>query len=346
VRSGQTKEDAEEVALAILDDHPLGHADWGTAKVQGTKLTPGQKITFTWEEVYSIGVANYGQADYTKLPAGLYRFRMEELDLMGIPSRHSSSRLVIVPVAAWKTFWFWVAVGVALIAVIAGVWRLAGAQKMKRHVQELERQRALEQERVRIAQNIHDDLGARVTEISLLSSAAQLKPDLSAEEARSQFGSLSRLTNDLVRALYETVWAVNPKNDDLDSLTSFVCQLAEQMCSQAQLRCRMEIPELHSTIPVASTVRHNVIMAVKEAIHNVIKHGHASEVQIRMEESKGVFTVEVSDNGRGFDPATTAHGNGLENMERRLQSLNGDCSVTSRPGGGTKVKLVFPLPVS
>jgi signal transduction histidine kinase len=332
---------SEEVALAILDDHPQGHADWGTAKAQGPKLTPGQKLTFEWEEIYSIGTADYGRADYANLPAGLYRFRMEALDLMGVPT---GSRLVIVPVAAWKTFWFWVAVGVAVVAVVVVIWRLSGAQKMKRQVQELERQRALEQERVRIAQNIHDDLGARVTEIALLSSSAQLNPRLSAEEARTKFGAMSRLTNDLVRALYETVWAVNPKNDDLDSLASFVCQLAEQMCSQAQLRCRLEPPNLSADIPLGSTVRHNVIMAVKEAIHNVIKHGHASEIQIRMEEVKGVFKIQVSDNGGGFDPASTVRGNGLENMDRRLQSLHGSCSVESQPGAGAKVTFEFPLP--
>jgi signal transduction histidine kinase len=336
----------DEVALAIVDDYPQGHVDWNTSKDEGLKLTPGQKLTLTWEEVYSIGSADFGRADYVKLPAGLYRFRMEALDLMGMPTGRGNSRLVIVPVAAWKTFWFWASVGVALLGVAAVIWRLAESQKMKRQVQELERQRALEHERLRIAQNIHDDLGARVTEIALLSSSSQLKPDLSLEEARAQFGSLSRLTNELVRALYETVWAVNPKNDDLDSLTSFVCQLAEQMCSQAQLRCRMEIPDVRADIPVASTVRHNVVMAVKEAIHNVIKHGQASEIQIRMEEAEGVFKILVSDNGCGFDPATTVRGNGLDNMARRLQSLQGTCSVESRPGAGTKVILAFPVPVS
>jgi signal transduction histidine kinase len=335
----------EEVALAILDDHPQGHADWGTAKVQGPKLTAGQKLTFEWEEIYSIGVADYGRADYLNLPAGLYRFRMEALDLMGVPTGRSSSRLVTVPVAAWKTIWFWVAVGVALFAVAAGSWRLSGWRRMKRQVQELERQRALEQERLRIAQNIHDDLGARVTEIALLSSSAQLKENLSAE-ARAEFGAVSRLTNDLVRAMYETVWAVNPKNDHLDSLASFVCQMANQMCAQAHLRCRLEIPDLRDDVPVASHVRHNIIMTVKEAIHNVIKHGHASEIQIRMQETKGVLNIQVSDNGCGFDPATTAHGNGFDNMERRSRSLQGNCSVESRPGMGTTVTLEFPLPAA
>jgi signal transduction histidine kinase len=335
----------EEVALAILDDHPRGHADWNTGKMRQPSLTPGDKLTIAWEEVYSVGMADYGRAEYTQLPAGLYRFRMEALDLMGLPTGRSVSRLVTVPVAAWRTFWFWVAIGVALLAAVAGVWRLVEARKMERRVQELERQRALEQERLRIAQNIHDDLGARVTEIALLSSSAQLKPNLS-EEARAQFGAVSRMTNDLVRAMYETVWAVNPKNDHLDSLASYVCQMADQMCAPAQLRCRLEIPDLTADIPVASSVRHNVIMAVKEAIHNVIKHGQASEIQIRMQEEKGVLTLQVNDNGCGFDPATSVRGNGLDNMERRLRSLHGSCSIDSRPGAGTRLTFTVPLPAA
>jgi signal transduction histidine kinase len=334
-----------EVALAILDSNPQGHADWNTAKVQGLELTPGETLTFEWEEVHSIGMADFGRADYTNLPAGLYRFRMEALNLMGVPTGRNVSQLVIVPVAAWKTFWFWIAVGVALFAVAAGSWRLVEWRQMKRQVQDLERLRDLEQERFRIAQNIHDDLGARVTEIALLSSSAQLKPNLS-PEARAEFGAVSRLTNDLVQALYETVWAVNPKDDHLDSLGSFVCQMANQMCAQAQLRCRLEIPDLPTDVAVASPIRHNVIMAVKEAIHNVIKHAHASEIQISIQQTRRALTLQISDNGCGFNPAVTVHGNGLDNMERRLRSLSGSCSVTSQPGAGTKVIFEFPLPVA
>jgi signal transduction histidine kinase len=334
-----------EVALAILDDHPTGHADWNTAKVQGPELTPGEKLTLQWEEIYSIGSADYGRVDYTNLPTGLFRFRMQVLNLMGVPAGREISQLVTVPVAAWKTLWFWVAAGLGLFMITAGSWRLSAWRRMKRQVQELERQRDLEQERFRIAQNIHDDLGSRVTEIALLSSSAQLKPNLS-HEARAEFGAVSRLTNDLVRALYETVWAVNPKNDHLDSLASFVCQIANQMCAQAQLRCRLQIPDLPAEIPVTSHIRHNVIMAVKESIHNVIKHGHASEIQIGIQQAGKVLTLQVSDNGCGFDPAVIVRGNGLDNMERRLRSLQGSCSITSRPGAGTKVILEFPLPVS
>ena len=334
-----------EIALAILDTNPQGHADWNTIKGLGPELTPGEKLMFQWEEVYSIGKADFAKVDYTNLPSGLYRFRMEVLNFMGVPTGLNSSRLVTVPVAAWKTLWFWVAVGVALFTLAAGSWRLSGWRRMKRQVQDLERLRDLEQERFRIAQNIHDDLGARVTEIALLSSSAQMKPNLSAE-ARAEFGTVSRLTSELVQALYETVWAVNPKDDHLDSLASFVCQMANQMCVQAQLRCRLEIPDLPADVPVASPIRHNVIMAVKEAIHNVIKHGHASEIQISIQQTGRVLTLQISDNGCGFNPAVTLHGNGLDNMERRMRSLQGSCLVVSQPGAGTKVTFEFPLPAS
>jgi signal transduction histidine kinase len=335
-----------EVALAILDDHPQGHADWNTAKVPGLELTPGEKLTFAWEEVYSIGVADYGRADYTNLPAGLYRFRMEALDLMGRPTGRGNSRLVSVPVAAWKTPWFWVAAGVALFAVAAGSWRLSSWRRMKRQVQELERQRVLEQERFRIAQDIHDDLGARTAQISLLSSAAQERESLTVAEARAELGMVSRMSRELVAALYETVWAVSPENDHLDSLVSYVCQVADQMCAVANLKCRFEMPETPPGIFIAGPIRHNVIMAVKEAIHNVIKHGHATEIQVHIQHVNGVLRIQVSDNGCGFDPAAQARGNGLKNMERRMRATGGRCSVASQPGAGTRISIELPLPVS
>jgi signal transduction histidine kinase len=335
-----------EVALAILDDHPLGHADWGTAKLQGPKLTPGQKLTFEWEEVYSIGVADYGRADYMNLPAGLYRFRMEALDLMGIPTGRGFSRLVIVPVAAWKTLWFWVAIGVALCGMATVGWRLVESRRMKRQVMDLERQRALEQERFRIAQDIHDDLGARVAQISLLSSTAQEKESLSVAEAREELGMVSRMSRELVAALYETVWAVSPENDHLDSLVSYICQVADQMCAVAGIKCRFAIQDMPPAIFIPGPVRHNVIMAVKEAIHNVITHGRASEIQIGIRKEQEILSIQVSDNGCGFDPGTSGRGNGLANMERRLRSIGGRCVVVSQPGAGTKVTFEFPLPIS
>ncbi len=334
----------KETTLAIVDVDPVGHADWNSPRIKlpDRKIIPGDPLTFEWEEAYSIGMTDYGSVDYRNIPAGLYRFRIVGLDVMGLPNGRELSVPVQVPVAYWQTGWFWMAAFLALVGLVAGALRLTESRKMNRRIQIVERQRALDQERLRIAQDIHDDLGARVTEISLLSSAAQLKAGFS-EEARAEFGSVCRMSRDLVQALYETVWAVSPENDHLDSLANYVCQMANEMCAQPHLKCRLEIPELPADVPVNSHVRHNVIMAVKESIHNAIKHANATELRIQIQLDGLKLSIEVSDNGKGFDASSKLRGNGLANMERRMHAAGGEFAIESSAGQGTKVHLELPL---
>ena len=150
---------------------------------------------------------------------------------------------------------------------------------MRREMVRLKQQRALEQERLRIAHDIHDDLGARVTQISLLSAMAQDNPAFP-EKARADFDKISKMSRELVSALYETVWAVNPENDNLDALGNYLCQMVKQLCERTPLRCRFHVLDLPHEVQVSSQTRHNISMAVKEAVHNIIKHAKASEVTI------------------------------------------------------------------
>ena len=117
---------------------------------------------------------------------------------------------------------------------------------MRRELTRLESQHALEDERVRIARDIHDDLGARVTQISLVSGLAQADPGLS-EKARADFNAISGMARELVSALYETVWAVNPQNDNLDALGNYVCQMVDRLCDNAQLPRRLRVPSCPPT---------------------------------------------------------------------------------------------------
>jgi len=231
---------------------------------------------------------------------------------------------------------------VAAAGLTVGGWRLASWRKIKRQLEAVEKQRAVEQERVRISRDIHDDLGARVTQISLLTSAAQQKQNLSAE-AREDFGSVAKMSRELVAALYETVWAVSPENDHLDSLASYLCQLANQMCEQAQLKCRLEVPDFPTDFPVNSQTRHNLVMAVKESIHNTVPHAQASEVLLRVHFQARRLSIDVSDNGRGFDVSARCSGNGVRNIERRMAMIGGRASVKSQMNAGTQVHLELVL---
>jgi len=216
--------------------------------------------------------------------------------------------------------------------------------RMRRAMFQLEQQRALERERLRIARDIHDDLGARVTEISLLSGMAENNLGFS-EQARGEFSGISLKSRDLVAALYETVWAVNPENDNLEAVGNYLRQRITSQCTQAQLRCRLHISQLPRNIEISSRIRHNISMAAREAMHNVIKHARASQVTVHISFSEMLLTVSIQDDGCGFDITTIPTGNGLVNMKQRLEDIGGSCLIENAPTTGTTVQfrlLVHP----
>jgi signal transduction histidine kinase len=330
-------------AFAVLDEDALGNAEWRSFKSIAPAVTPGDQLLIEWNELFSIGLSGVTSAYYRSLPPGDFQFRVAEATVLGVPTGAEASLKVNVPLPFWKMVWFWVTVAAVGVAISVASGRYIAWHRMQREMILLQHQRSLEQERVRIAQNIHDDLGARVTQISLLSGMAQGNPGLP-EKARADFDSISRMARDLVTALYDTVWAVNPENDNLDALGNYLCQMVNQLCSQAQLRCRVHVEELPRDVQLSSQTRHNITMAVKEAMHNVIKHARASEVTLHAAYFGNLLTVSLQDNGCGFQVAGNLPGNGLTNMKRRLQEIGGTCTIESQPGHGTTVQLRMEVP--
>jgi signal transduction histidine kinase len=329
-------------AFAVLDDDPTGHAEWHNIIERAPGVAPGDHLVIEWNEMFSLGMGNIRVAHYDSLPTGKFRFRVAEVSPMGIPTEAEASLAVIVPPPFWKEPWFWTMTCLAVAILLAALARYVIRHRMRAEMLRLENQRALEQERLRIAHDIHDDLGARVTQISLLSAMAHDNPSFP-EKARTSFDQISRMSRDLVSALYETVWAVNPENDNLDALGNYLCQMVNQLCEQGQLRCRLHVLELPREIQISSQTRHNISMAVKEAVHNVIKHARASEVTVRIAWSAMLLTLSVQDDGCGFESGDHPAGNGLANMKRRLENIGGNCRIDSRPGLGTTVHLSLSL---
>ena len=151
------------------------------------------------------------------------------------------------------------------------------------------------------------------------------------------------MTRELVSALYETVWAVNPENDNLDALASLSLPDEQPICSQAQLRCRLEVPELPPGIPLSSHVRHNLIMAVKEAIHNVIKHARATEVRLRIAFEASALSIAFKMTAAASTRRPARPGTAWANLKRRMQAIGGSFTIESRLGAGTTVSLRLPV---
>ena len=339
VKFGQ---DPETRAFAILDDSPISHAEWRTIRESAPKVNPGDRLVVEWNEMYTMGITDVRAVHFYDLPVGVYQLHIQCCNIMGVPIANEINLKVTVPQPFWRKPWFW-GLGLFCTAAIAmGIGRYVIRRKMQAEMLRLKNEQALERERLRIAHDIHDDLGARVTQISLLSAMSQDNPNFP-DKARADFDQISQMSRELVSALYETVWAVNPENDNLDALGNYLCQMVNQLCERTGFRCRFHVVDLPREIEVSSQIRHNISMAVKEAVHNVIRHAKATEVTIGIAFDDGVLTVTVRDNGAGFQPGGKVSGNGLTNMRRRLSDIGGDCAIESQPGGGTTISIRLVL---
>ena len=332
-------------AFAIIDDDNGSHAEWHNVRESAPGVTPGERLLVEWDEAFSMGVGDITAAHYQKLPESNYHFRVAGFDIFGNPTGANASVAVLVPPPFWKMSWFWSVIGASLFMAALGAGRYVVWHRMRREVLRLKSQQALELERLRIAQDLHDDFGARVTEISIASALAKTNPDFPAT-AGADFDRISNLSRALVSALYETVWAINPENDNLDALGNFLCQMANHLCEQAHLPCRLQGRDLPRSIEVSSQTRHNITMAVKEAVHNVIKHAGASELTLTIAYEDNELEVCIQDDGCGFAPSGERAGHGLINMKRRLADLGGTCDIESRLGSGTTVELRLRLPAA
>ena len=316
----------------------MSHAEWHTIREFAPKVAPGDHLLVEWNEMYSIGVGDYRFANYSHLPPGNFRFDVLPADIMGQAVAPGATLAVWVPQPFWRMLWFWCIMLIVITGVSIGGGRYWVWHKMRREMLRLKNEQALEQERLRIAHDIHDDLGARVTQICLVSAMGQNNATFP-EKARTDFDRISKMSRELVSALYETVWAVNPENDNLEALGNYLCQIVNRLCEGMQIRCRFHVADLPREVQVSSQTRHNISLAVKEAVHNVLKHAKASEITMHITMKDDLMTVTVQDDGCGFEPVQNCAGNGLRNMKVRLESIGGVCSVTSQFGKGTAIEL-------
>jgi signal transduction histidine kinase len=292
-------------------------------------------------------------ANYSFIPPGNYTFHVTACNNDGIWNEQGAGLAFTVLPFFWQTPWFRFLAAAALVPVIGGLVWFEMRRRMQHKLQVIERQRAVEQERVRIAKDIHDDLGSSLTRITLLSDSARSELENPTQVA-IDLDRIFHTARDLTRAMDEIVWAISPKHDTLDSLANYLHKFAQDYLETAGIPCRLDFPLDLPSWPVTADVRHHLFLAFKEALNNVIKHARASEVHISLALEGNAIVLAVVDNGVGIpvEPPPRddgiaagrfATGNGLENMRRRLAEIGGRCDVESEPGKGTKLRLTAPI---
>jgi signal transduction histidine kinase len=262
---------------------------------------------------------------------------------------NSSAQLKVLSQPPWWTpRRLVVMVGLLLAGLaLAAVWisqlhrrveyRTRMLQQETREREAAERERTLETERSRIAQDLHDDLGSSLTEISVLARKGQRlhTPD----ELSTLFRAIAGKARGLVTALDIIVWAVDPKDNSLESVADYLGDFASEYLSHSGIICRFDIPVALPSIMLDGRLRYGLLLAVKETLNNIERHAHASEVEFRMAFAEGHVQIIISDNGKGFDSGKKYGGHGLKNLPLRLSNLGGRYRVASSIGKGTIVSI-------
>jgi signal transduction histidine kinase len=282
--------------------------------------------------------------DYPGLPPRHFTLHVQARDGAGREGPVVALPFRVLP-PWWRTGWFLSLAAGGGVAVVAGATRWQMSRVMRRRLALLEAQSAVERERLRLARDLHDEVGSGLGRVILFAhearrhaeDPARLRPELERVQASAQ---------ELMQHAREIVWAVSPQHDTLRSVVERIADYVEQTFAAAGIACRSELPGLDGlpVLAVAGEVRHSLFLAIKEAVHNSVKYSGAATAELRITHVADDLTLEVRDHGRGFDRgALSAPGHGLANLEARARALGGRAEILSSPGAGTQVRLIVPL---
>jgi len=215
-----------------------------------------------------------------------------------------------------------------------------------------ERLRELERVRTRIAADLHDDIGSSLTKIVILSDVAQQRASEYGPGMSESLDAITEISNELVEAMSDIVWAINPQKDQLRELSHRMRRFASDIFTARNIRFQFHAPQSEQDVQLGANLRREVFLIFKESVNNIVRHSQCTEARAEFFTEDGHLTLNISDNGRGFDPAhirtevlrsSARGGRGLGSMKQRAAELGGEFNVTSCLERGTTVSLNVPI---
>jgi signal transduction histidine kinase len=303
-----------------------------------------EKIRFQWRldgaESEWVDGGSLRQARYPSLGPGRYTFRVRAGNSGGAWNGTGTPVVLTVAPHYWQTLWFRILAPSLILGLAASLLWLVLRRRHLRELETMNRMQLVQAERTRIARDLHDDLGASLTQLTWLCEAASDRSSAGDAVEIAQIGAKSR---EMVRSIDEIVWAVSPHNDTLDALAHYICQFAEDFLRNTDIRCRLDVDESLPEHSLKSAVRHDLFLAAREAIHNAARHSDASELHIDIHASDARAEIRISDDGCGFDPDRDQGGNGMRNMQARAAAAGASFILDAEPGKGSSVTFAIQL---
>ncbi len=283
-------------------------------------------------------------AFFTNLRPAPYRFRVRASNAHGVPNDQETTLSFVILPFFWQTGAFRISGTVALLGLAA---LLHGRRLHRLRWQEAVRhEQALAAEKARIAADMHDELGAVLTQITILGEVAKSQAPKNTP-TRPILDRISEAAREVTARMSDLVWATNPRNDTLDNLVACLREHAASQLETAFTQPCLRFPAAVPDAKVSATFRRNVLLVLKEALHNSVKHSHARSVTVELEVGHHTLCLRIKDDGIGFKASQShprGHGNGLGNMERRIRDLGGQFSLHTAPGAGVQIDCRVPLP--
>ncbi len=232
----------------------------------------------------------------------------------------------------WQRWWF-----LAITALfIAGTAYLVHKYRVNRLLE-------LERVRTRIATDLHDDIGASLSQIAILSEVVRQKVGHHHAAVTEPLSQITTSSSELMDTMSDIVWAIDPHKDRLPDLLQRMRRFASDVLTSRNIDFEFHAPEGHRNLNLGAEVRRQVFLVCKESINNIVRHSACSRVDIEFRLNKDRITLAIRDNGRGFNTAYESDGHGLLSMGQRAQEMEGTFEVRSQPGEGTSVTLEVPI---
>ncbi|HEY3385290.1 MAG TPA: two-component regulator propeller domain-containing protein [Saprospiraceae bacterium] len=270
-------------------------------------------------------------ATFTNLDGGTYTFRVKGANNDGIWNEEGAMVLLIVHPPFWKTWWFYLLCSILVSVLLFAAYRIRINQLLR-----------LQQIRLRISRDLHDDIGSTLSSISMISSmAAKQNPE--PKKAKDLFGTISSASQQAMELMSDIVWSINPKNDKMEMIITRMRQYASETLEASQIAFHLDVDKESYNLSLPIDKRKDFYLIFKEAINNLAKYSQASKAHIRIESKKQELHMSITDNGKGFDPQASYSGNGLKNMRSRAAQIHGELNIVSTPGEGTTIGLTLPL---
>jgi signal transduction histidine kinase len=292
-----------------------------------------------FDTAWSAPTDNY-TITYINLPPGNYRFRVAQADLDTSAGR-AISYSYRIDKPYWQAAWFIIALGLSAICLLAFIIRNIMDKRFEKQRIRVSKEMALKTERERISQELHDDLGSGLTSIRLLAKGVIAKQHTDSKVS-GMLQNIATISGELIDQMSEIVWLMNHMHDTMNGLLAHLRIYMADYLQRTGIALRLHFHnEIQADNYITGQQRRSILLVVKEAFHNVVKHSGATDFTITCSADRDVVKVLIADNGIGLPERISPTGNGLNNISKRITSINGRVQFES--GGGTRIIITIPI---